>query len=71
MRYTLTLYLLERSTVCWVFPEPVFTPGAILCHGVHARLFGKPNWQVMSPLEPLVQGRKHASARLGDATQVL
>ncbi len=71
MRYTLNLYLLERLTVCWVFPEPVFTPGTILRYGVHARLLGKPDWQVMFPLEPLVQGRKHISVRLGDATQVL
>jgi len=54
-----------------VFPEPVFTPGAILCHGVHARLLGKPDWQVMFPLEPLVQGRKRVSAQSGDATPVL
>ena len=32
-----TPYLLQRPRVCWVFPEPVFTPGANSVTGVHAR----------------------------------
>ena len=62
------LYLLQRSRVCWVFPEPVFTPGTNSVTGVHARFYtGSLMCRLPFPLEPPVQGRKHITAQAGDA----
>lgn len=33
----MSLHLLQRSRVYWVFPEPVLTPGADYGDGVQAR----------------------------------
>lgn len=51
----------------WVFPEPILPQGADVSHGVHARHVEKPDCLTVLPLEPLVQGRKLASALVGDA----
>ena len=31
------MYLLQRSRIGWVFPEPIFTRGAVFSLGVHTR----------------------------------
>jgi hypothetical protein len=51
-----------------VFPEPVITQGANTANGVHARLDEKPDLSDLFPLELPVQGRKYATAQVGDAT---
>lgn len=53
--------------VYWVFPEPIFTQGAITANGVHARHDEKPDLAIPSPLELSVQGRKYITAQAGDA----
>lgn len=55
----------------WVFPEPNFTQEVDLIMVRKPINIGKPDLLMRPPLEPLVQGRRCKTARMGDTITYL